>query len=76
MSQLQVRGELDALCGGDVPISDEDHIGDRAPREHRTTYELTDKVDAAVLICHGHDDADRYEKYGADSQRKQQPIPR
>ncbi len=58
MSQFQVTTELDALCGGDVTVRDEDHVGHRAAGEDDAADELAYKIERGVLIGDGHDDTD------------------
>ena len=42
------------------------HVGDRPPGKDNSADELADKIEAAVLIRDGHDDADWYEEDGGD----------
>lgn len=65
VAQFEVGGELDALRRGDVAVGDEDHVGDGAAGEDGAADELADEVDAAMLVCDGHDYAVWYEEDGA-----------
>ena len=42
------------------------HVGDWSPGKDDSADELADEVEAAVLVCDGHDDADGYEKEGGN----------
>ncbi len=45
MAKFEVCREFDALSGGDVAISNKDHVSYRTSREDSTANELTDEVD-------------------------------
>lgn len=47
------------------------HISDRPPGEDESADDLADEVETAVLICIGHDDADRYEEEGGNGKGEQ-----
>ena len=64
MAEFQIGGELDALGGRDVAVGDEDHVGDGAAGKDDAADQLADEVEARVLVCDGHDDADGDEKEG------------
>jgi hypothetical protein len=75
MAQLQIGTELDALGGRDVPVGDEDHVCDWPAGEEDAADELADQVDAAVLVCDGHDDGDGDEEEGADGEGEEEAVP-
>ena len=70
VTELEVGGELDTLCRRDVAVGDKDHVGDGASGENGAGDQLADQVNAAVLICDGHDDADGDKENAADSEGK------
>lgn len=45
VAQLQVRGELQCLRGGDVAVGDEEHVRDGSAGEEEAAGELADEVD-------------------------------
>ena len=75
MTKFEVCREFDSLGGRDIAICYEDHVGDRSTWKNSTANELADEIDAAVLICDGHDDADGNEENRADAKGKNQSIP-
>ena len=54
---------------------DTHHVGYRSSGKYDSADELADKVEAAVLVCDGHDDADGYEKEGGDGKGEYQTVP-
>lgn len=66
MTKLQVGREFNALCRTDIAVSNEDHVRDGPAREHDTTDELADEIEAAVLIGYSHDDAHGDVEHGDD----------
>ena len=68
MPKLQIRGKLDALSRRDVAVGHEHHIRNGPSGKDKACDELTDKVDATVLVRHCHYYADGDKEYGADSQ--------
>ena len=51
------------------------HVGDGSPGEDDAADELADEVEAAVLVCDGHDDADGDEEEGGDGEGEQEAVP-
>lgn len=75
MAELEVGGEFEALSRGDVPVGGEDHVCNGAAREGDAADELADEIEAGLLICDGHDDADRDEEDGADAEGQKEAVP-
>lgn len=75
MAQLQIRRKFDSLGRRDISIGDEDHVRDRPAREDCPADKLTNEVNAAVLICDGHNNSNWDKEDGADTQRKKQTVP-
>ena len=51
------------------------HVGDGSAGEDDAADELADEVEAAVLVCNGHDDADGDEEDGGDGEGEQEAVP-
>ena len=51
------------------------HVGYRPSGKDDSADELADKIETAVLIRDGHDDADWYEEHGGDGKGEEQTIP-
>jgi len=67
MAELEIGSKFQALGCRDVAKGCEDHVRDRSTGEYNTADELADEVDAALLVCDGHDDADGDEEDCADA---------
>lgn len=67
VSELKIGREFDALCGGDVAVCHEDHVGDWTAREEGAASELTDEVDGGLLVCDCGYDADWDEQDGTNA---------
>jgi hypothetical protein len=75
MPEFEIGSKLDSLSRRDIAIGNENHISNWTTRESNASDELAYKVNAAVLVCDGHDDADWDEENGTDSESHQQAIP-
>lgn len=75
VAKFKIRCELDALRRRDVPISDENHIGNGTTREDDAADELTDQINTTVLICYSHDDAVGDEEDGSNGEGQKETIP-
>ncbi|KFY47151.1 hypothetical protein V494_00143 [Pseudogymnoascus sp. VKM F-4513 (FW-928)] len=73
--ELEVGGELDALCGADVAVGHEDHVCDGAAGEERAACELVDEVGGGVLVGYGGDDAGGDEEEGAQAEGEEEAVP-
>jgi hypothetical protein len=62
VAELEVGREFEALRRSDVSVGCKDHVGNRTPREGDTADELADEIEAALLVCDGHDYANGYEE--------------
>ena len=51
------------------------HVGDGSAWEDHAADELADEVEAAVLVCDGHNDADGDEEDGGDGESEQETVP-
>lgn len=58
--------DVSGCCAWFGCLMDTHHVGDRSSGKDDSTDELADKVEAAVLVCDSHDDADGYEKEGGN----------
>jgi hypothetical protein len=67
VTELEIGREFYTLCGGDVSIGDEDHVCDWTTWEDSSADKLADQIDAAMLVCDGHDDSNWDEKNRADT---------
>ena len=47
------------------------HICNRSTWKNKSADDLADEVETAVLVCDGHDDADRYKEEGSNGKGKQ-----
>lgn len=75
VSQFEVGGELDALCGADVAIGYKDHVGYGATWEERATRELVDEVGGGVLIGYCGNDASGDKEDGAEGKGEKETVP-
>ena len=60
---LMISGGLKDFRG---EVASAYHVCDRSAWENKSADDLADEVETAVLVCDGHDDADRYKEEGGD----------
>lgn len=75
MSEFEVGGEFESLHGCDIAVGDEYHVGDGTAGEECAADKLTDEIEGRLLICDGHDDADRDEEDGAYAEGEEETVP-
>ena len=68
MTKLEVCRKLDALCRGNVAVSDEDHVRNRTAWKDGSADQLADQVYTAMLIRDSHHYADWDEENRTNTQ--------